>query len=133
MSVKSVLILEDDPERVHQFYIDFFRDQLVVVNNANDAIEILKAKKFDLICLDHDLGGEVYADSESPNTGFQVTKAIPGSLNSDTTVIIHSYNHIAAKRMEMLLVEDELFTGDVYASPFGRWSRASLWRETEPE
>ena len=126
MSSISVLILEDDPERVLSFYRDFFKDNLIVVNNADDAKWMLGMNKFDLICLDHDLGGEIFVESDEQNTGYQVTKAIPDTFNNAASVIIHSFNHPAARKMMLFLEDCDKYTGNVNLAPFGTWNKSSL-------
>lgn len=94
-----LLILEDDPSRVHEFYKMFEDHSLVVVNTAADAISFLSTSKFNAIFLDHDLGGKTYVDSDNENTGYQVAKMLSVSINRHTPVVIHSWNGVGAKRM----------------------------------
>jgi len=98
-----ILILEDDSDRVKKFYEMFNDHSLVVVNNSKDAISFVTTFKFNVIFLDHDLGGQVYVDSDNDNTGYQVAKVIPNSINSHTPVVIHSWNVVGAKRMQQVL------------------------------
>lgn len=62
-------------------------------------------EKFDFIFLDHDLGGQVYVDSEDENTGFQLCKHLVKTENIATKVMIHSWNEPAAKKMMEFLNE----------------------------
>ena len=104
MNTKSrVLILEDDWGRVIEFKNKFPDSdyELDVVENADEAIELLKEHVYSLICLDHDLDGEVYVNSLDPNTGYQVTVWMSKNkhVNIDTPVVIHSYNPVGASNM----------------------------------
>jgi hypothetical protein len=58
--------------------------------------------EWDLICLDHDLGGEVYVDSNELNTGYQVAKFL-ATKNPKCLIIIHSSNFWGACNMMSVL------------------------------
>ena len=120
---KKTLILEYDPERVTWFYEKFKDYVLIVTNNATVAKQLLHGMYFDLILLDHDLGGQAFVDSNDPNTGWQVTREIPATQNKNTNVIIHSWNTGAAKRMEAFLRDSGEYTGSVVRAPFGTWDK----------
>jgi len=122
----KILILEDDPQRVYWFYTEFMEDEVAVVNNASVAKVLLYAVSFDLICLDHDLGGQFFVDSDGENTGYQIAKYIPGTINNEATVIIHSYNPKGAEKMYDVLIGDCRFVGNVIRAPFRTWDRKSL-------
>ena len=79
----------------------------MVCNNAEIAVSILKAFKFDLLLLDHDLDGRVFVRSHESNTGYQVAKVIKKTLNSTTPVIVHSYNKADADKMINVLTYDK--------------------------
>jgi len=116
----KILILEDDGERVRSFYDMFCDDSLVVVNSSLSAIFLIRELKFDVIFLDHDLGGQTYVDSEEQNTGYQVSKIIDDSINKLTPIIIHSWNQIGVKRMKEVLKDHK---GQVVSVPFGNFDR----------
>jgi len=97
--MKKILILEDDPNRVLKFYEMFEYHSLTITNTSEAAIEIASSHKFDVIFLDHDLDGRVYVNSDEKNTGYQVAKILPSTINKNTPVIIHSWNGVGAKRM----------------------------------
>jgi len=105
MSKRKILILEDDPERIRIFRDKFHDCDLDMVDTSNDAIELLDENQYDLICLDHDLGGEVYVNSLDPNTGYQVTSWMSKNdhQNTDTPVVIHSFNPAGANNMYVAL------------------------------
>ena len=99
----NILILEDDQTRVVSFQKWFKEDDVTVTDSSDKAISLLEETKFDLIMLDHDLGGRHYVASEEYDTGFRVAKAIPDSINKDTRIIIHSHNPIGAQNMKNIL------------------------------
>jgi len=96
----KIFVLEDNEIR-----IDFFKKicaacTLVIATNAEEAIKLLKQNEYDIILLDHDLGGEIYVNSNEQNTGFQVVKyMILNKLQQNSYIIIHSMNYIGAKLM----------------------------------
>lgn len=118
---QKILILEDDLERITWFYDKLKDDEVTIVNNAQMAKSALYSVKFDLIFLDHDLGGEAFVNSEHPNTGWQVAKEIPHTPNHGTNVFIHSWNTGAAKRMEAFLKDCDEYTGMVSKAQFGNF------------
>lgn len=96
----KILIVEDDPARIKWFKkkLEPF-SELEMFTDAAPAIEKLKNEKYDVIFLDHDLDFKVYVPSECENTGFQVAKIIPQTINKDSKIIIHSYNFDGVKNM----------------------------------
>lgn len=98
-----IFVLDDNDERLKWFQQYF--PQADMVKDAKSAIDLLNAKEdYDLIFLDHDLGGQIFQDSEQENTGYQVAKAISNSdKNKNADIIIHSMNVVGATRMKYLL------------------------------
>ena len=116
-----ILILEDSEERVKQFFLMFGDDHsLVVVNSAADAISLATTSKFSVIFLDHDLGGKTFVDSNEENTGYQVAKILPTSINKTTPIIIHSWNGPGVKRMKRALETHEAQVVDIIFGNFGK-------------
>ena len=74
-----------------------------MATTANEAIEILKKGiDFDLISLDHDLGGEVFCSSELENSGYRVAQFLSDKeIKGD--IVIHSWNPVGAKNMLNIL------------------------------
>jgi len=95
-----VFVLEDDEKRVEWINKNFDkRVKMDLVDTADDAINLLRNNKYDIIFLDHDLGGEQMVDSNYHNTGATVAKMIHETENKNSTVIVHSYNPIGANNM----------------------------------
>ncbi len=110
-----ILILEDNPMR-----IDLFRRfvggkaRFQIFETAWPAIKALQTFKYDLIFLDHDLGGQqMVTDDKINGTGYDVAKALANTLNKDTQVVVHSCNPVGAKNM-MAVLNDK-----THAIPFG--------------
>lgn len=117
----SVLVLEDDLNRVDIFKRKLGgRFDLCFVETAMDAIVAIQSEDFDVIFLDHDLGGEVYVSTEDTNTGSEVVRwmiAYHGALFTyNPYVIIHSLNTPAAEDMERKLKSADF--PFVYRIPF---------------
>lgn len=97
-----ILILEDNQERVRQFMQKFVSAVVLCVEDADECIALLKTEKWDVLFLDHDLGGEEYVDSFSDEkTGYTVAKWL--SKHTDRTpkhVFIHSLNSIGALNIQ---------------------------------
>lgn len=99
----KILIVEDDFTRIKMFKSWLIGFDYDVCEDADPAIEKVNNEKYDLIFLDHDLGGRVFVDSNDKNTGYQVAKAIVNSINKDSFVIIHSLNPVGAEKMANIL------------------------------
>jgi len=102
----NVLILEDDP---HKTRMPAFEEKLsqiwaemTHVETAHECIEIMKKEKFDWIFLDHDLGGEVFVNTDEENTGSEVARWMSKNWDrfEDSEVVIHSYNSAGAQCMQ---------------------------------
>lgn len=109
----KILLLEDDLNRVEQFNYrvvelnerNHVKCELVHIETAKECIELLEADKFDLILLDHDLGGEVYVDTNNTNTGSEVARWInknPEKMNG-VSIITHTFNPAGAKNIVDLI------------------------------
>jgi CheY-like chemotaxis protein len=118
-----VLVLDDDTERLAiltQRFEEMKRtddDVLDMTQNADQAIEYLSENEYDIVCLDHDLGGHfVHPYDESEKTGMYVVKAVVAQgVNENACFIIHSWNSVGAKAMAALLRD---FGYTVVVSPF---------------
>lgn len=107
----QILILEDDDLRVIEFKKRIAETNadinLIVVDQAIECIKHLSTQKFDIIFLDHDLGGEVLVSSTKENTGATVARFWKSSdnMNKYTTVVIHSLNPAGSSYM-MNIISD---------------------------
>ena len=98
-----IFILEDDPERIVWFKANLDTDNLDITDLAEKGMELLHENKYDIVFLDHDLGGEVFVDSNMFNTGHTVAKMIHETKNKVTPVVIHSWNSNGAQNMKWAL------------------------------
>lgn len=122
----KVLILEDDGqidkrmphfrERIKELEeMSKSKIELIHVETAKDCISELESiphakEKFDVIFLDHDLGGEVYVDTNREDTGSEVARWINENPEKiyDAFVITHTFNSVGAKNIT------ELLPGSIY-------------------
>lgn len=106
----KILILEDDMNRMKQFKVKFRGHSIYHFDNANEAIEELKRTKFDLICLDHDLGGK-QMEWDEDNNGMMVAEYLKENPQECKTVV-HSFNNIRGPLMA------DIITNAVYIPGF---------------
>lgn len=106
----KIFILEDMEERISKFEEVLPKAypgcELFIVTTAAEGKKILaREKNFDLILLDHDLGGETFVDSENENTGYQVAKFIAHNNITCPTLVTHSMNVWGARNILSVLPE----------------------------
>lgn len=116
-----ILVVEDDPTRLEWFQKEFNGQDLTLATTAAAGVKYVNDEEFDVIFLDHDLGGRVFVDSEDDNTGCAVAKHIKASINAKTPVLIHSWNPAGARNIQTVLKHA------VYI-PFGRFNKTILKR-----
>jgi hypothetical protein len=111
-----IIILEDDDNRIKKFVSLFPSAQ--IVKTAKECIDLLDQvgaredapteqsarsnkgnKPCDLLMLDHDLGGEIYVDTNKENTGSEVVRWIEKNKPEIKEIIVHSYNSSAVSTM----------------------------------
>lgn len=106
-----ILILDDDLCRHQAFNRKLIGNDVKNVETSQDAIDALQNESWDLVCLDHDLGGKVYVQS-GKNTGYEVAQWLfDNPEKQPERIIIHSYNPVGAKNMKSLLEKAELIPG----------------------
>jgi len=100
-----VLIVEDNDDRKAKFMheLSFLGHDLDFAEEADDAKDFLVENVYDVIFLDHDLGGREYVASSDPNTGYSVAQAIRGTENESAYIIIHSLNPAGAQNIKAVL------------------------------
>ena len=98
-AAQRILFLDDDPVRARAFLLR--RPDAVWVQTAEDCIARLE-EFWDQVHLDHDLGGEVFVDSNRPDCGMEVVRWLctaPKARFENTVFIIHTYNAEAGETM----------------------------------
>jgi len=104
--MKKIFILEDNDDRI-KFFKWYFKNpeyEVFYVKDVDEAKVIFTINQpFDIILLDHDLGDEVYVDSNEVNTGYQFAKFIAEKDLAKSFIIIHSLNIVGAENMKVVL------------------------------
>lgn len=104
-----VFILEDDPVRQIGFMGALLGHEVTMCASVLNAKEAFKPP-YDIILLDHDLGGLQMVDSADEDTGYQFAVFMceqPTWLSyRSSQVIVHSFNPEGAQKMANLLHED---------------------------
>lgn len=96
----KIFILEDNKERINWFIEEFgTHHDLTIEKNTEGAKKSLLSDSFDVAMLDHDLGGEVYVDSEHEDCGMRVAEFIVENQIPLNAVIVHSWNPVGARNM----------------------------------
>jgi len=76
----------------------------IVADSFSNAVKVFEEhKEFDIMFLDHDLGGKIYVDSEDPNTGYQVVKYMAEHDIKGKEIIVHSLNFAGVQNMLAIL------------------------------
>lgn len=99
----KVFILEDDDYRNSEFRKVLFDVDATFTTSYDEAIDKYQGP-YDVVCLDHDLGGKTFVSSAEQNTGYQFTKKMPYITTIPPIVLIHSYNPEGAENMRLELV-----------------------------
>lgn len=102
----KIFILEDDPQRIKMFRIRLAEHELFFTDEVAEAKDTYIAfEPFDYYFLDHDLGGEIYVDSNYHNTGFQFAKFLAEQDLGKCQIVVHSLNPVGARNMLEVLPE----------------------------
>lgn len=96
--VMRIFILEDDDYRNSQFRETLFHTDATFTTSYDEAVKAYNGP-YDVVCLDHDLGGQQMVSSQEQNTGYQFTKWMPPAGSIPPVVFIHSYNPNGAENM----------------------------------
>ena len=96
-----ILILEDSPERAKWFNINFHKEDndIFISDDTKVVIEKLKNEKWDMLCLDHDLGDEILVES-GENTGYEVAEWLSTQESHPDIIILHSLNPAGVQNMQ---------------------------------
>lgn len=94
----SLLFLDDSSAR--QRAVRSRYPYVVQAWTVAEAIHQLAWRRpWDLVCLDHDLGGEVMVSSDRADTGAEVVRHLVRQLCPIRLIAVHTYNTPAGERM----------------------------------
>lgn len=100
-----VLILDDSEIRHRRFKEKFSleTDILTHTYTVEECIEAMTNNEYDMVCLDHDLGGQEMVPS-GPGTGYEVCEwMVQNQDRVPNIVILHSFNPPGRDNMSRLL------------------------------
>ncbi len=99
----KILILEDDPVRfslMEKFLQRVDNIAITHVETSKEAIDHLAENTYDIVSLDHDLGGTQLAKS-GPGTGFEVARWLANNEDRQPPQIwLHSLNPVGRMNMK---------------------------------
>lgn len=102
----KVFLLEDDPARIGVFLriLHACTDPGDTIHHATDVDTAMRLwdPPYDLLLLDHDLGGRQMAESHEYNTGYQFLVRVREKVGR-ALVIVHSWNPSGAWALMRLL------------------------------
>lgn len=134
----KIFVLEDDQQRITRFQkelMDEGKHELTLAKSVEEGVKKF-SPPYDLMLLDHDLGGRQYVNSEDEDTGYTFLQQLPvKKAVKGTVVIVHSYNYEGAQRMVTSAERDG--ARSVMRIPFGEalftWVRriAQVWERSE--
>ena len=100
----KVLVLEDNATRNKWFKPRLIGLNVHYTDNATDALELIKNNDYNLLFLDHDLGGKQMVAITEFNTGSTVARALKDKGGYENAqIIIHSHNPGGSYNMSNLL------------------------------
>jgi len=104
-----IFVLEDDKNRVKKFKRELIGHNVDYALTMVEGIRFISKKDYDLMFLDHDLGGLEMVDPDSPEgTGYHVAIEITHSKNDNTPCVIHSCNPSGAAMMNKRLKNSKI-------------------------
>ena len=101
----QMLVLDDDSSRVKTLRRRFPGAEITWAETAEECIGMLD-QNWDVIRLDHDLGGETYVDPTRDDCGMAVVRELAENSRPhlmETVFIVHTRNAYAGPRMVTLL------------------------------
>ncbi len=94
----DVLFLDDNEERTKRFKSR--HPYTLTTETAEECIEKMQSRKsWDVVMLDHDLGGEVFVDSGREDCGMEVVRWMVANKPEIGEIIAHTCNEPAGKEM----------------------------------
>ncbi len=72
--------------------------EIYITRTVSETLAQLAHQSFDVVSLDHDLGGEQMVDSHS-ETGYEVAKFISKMSDPPKVIIVHTFNPTGASNM----------------------------------
>jgi len=113
----KILFLDDDHSRIKLAKRQCIGHDLIVAETAKQAIYALgTGAVFDVVSLDHDLGGETMVKS-GDGTGYEVAVFISQMDLPPQRVILHTFNPAGARTMWYKLAQVPELVQEFFGSP----------------
>jgi hypothetical protein len=97
----KILFLDDDQKRCRRFRAA--HPTARIVHTAQEAIAALGTEVWEVVSLDHDLGGQQFQNPQESTSGSAVARFLAAHELPIGRIIIHSFNVPAAQAMRALL------------------------------
>jgi CheY-like chemotaxis protein len=113
-----ILLLDDDMYRHKAYRQRLIGSVLTGVETSKECIKVLEeSEPFDVVLLDHDLGGKIYVPS-GPGTGYEVAEWLRDHPEKmPEVVILHTGNERGAHCM-LDVLPNALYKPCIYASDY---------------
>ncbi len=99
----KILFLDDNKNRTETFLrnvaINSNEDRVYATKTAEGCISMLQSENWDMLFLDHDLGDEVFVDSNRKDCGMEVVRWLEKNKKEFCRIFVHTANDPARKRM----------------------------------
>jgi CheY-like chemotaxis protein len=106
-----ILVLDDDEIRLDKFRQGLIGKVVDCVKTATEAIKLLQENVYNMLFLDHDLGGRINVSS-GPGTGYEVAKWLEEHPDRKPKhIYLHSFNEAGRNNMRMALPEAIVYPG----------------------
>lgn len=100
----KIFILEDNEHRMVKFRRELIGHDIDHAATVEEGTSLVVDNKYELLFLDHDLGGEELVDSFADNTGYKLAEFIASfTQNKETPCIVHSCNPAGADNILRVL------------------------------
>lgn len=100
-----IFILEDNSDRMMKFRRELMGHTIDHAETVEQGTSMVANNIYDLLFLDHDLGGEVMVDSLKNNTGYRLAEFIASfTPNKNTPCVVHSCNPGGAANIVNILM-----------------------------
>lgn len=104
---KKILFLDDNKARHRDMKPHLLHDEAFT---AGEAIKLLQEKEYDIVFLDHDLGGkEMVSSFSEEETGYTVAKWIAENKPKIPLVVTHSLNPAGRANIAALLKSHDYY------------------------
>lgn len=99
-----IFILEDNSNRIAKFKQELIGHTVDYAKSVEEGTSLVFSNQYDLLFLDHDLGGEEMVDSFSESTGYKLAEWIASfTKNKEISCVVHSCNPAGADNIVRVL------------------------------